>query len=866
MTVVQVDLSVNPDEWSPLTDDQRGLYDKFASQYSFPLDNFQKYAIHGLIKGHDVLVTVPTSSGKTVIAEFGIFYCQNARKPMEADTMPRTAETGETPAEDTANTAETAANDSASALCRPGGYGGNAAPTALVAAPVTALAAPRVIYTSPIKTLSNQKFSEFSEKYRDVGIVTGDVKFNPEANCLIMTTEILRDLLFKKDPIVEQLGVVIFDEVHYINNDERGHVWEQCLMLLPPSIRLILLSATISHPEKFANWISRIKKKPMDLIVHHKRPVPLNYYLFTSERLEPFYGGQKSTGWDSFPTPYKFKPRSEYGTVNRLLELLKIQDLCPALFFVFSRVKCEQLAKSVTCCFHDSKQQVEIERLIDELLRKYQYNYNSIKHLPQIEEIKALATKGVSYHHSGLLPISKEIVEVLFSRGHIKVMFVTETFSVGINMPTRTVVFTDLCKNVNGKFRQLHTDEFFQMAGRAGRRGLDAQGTVIYSPTRDILPVCDIRSMLEGEPMAIKSRYHQGYLIVLQQLNNGIPFDTVRDTYLYQELEKTVRAWNDDHGRTAGQLETVEVKIAALDIPKHQCDLIDRHDALAKQATSTVKIGDFNVNLGPKQLKHLKAQIGKVKEEFKKEGMFSSNQALLPKYKEYSKLAVSRRELIERMSGLQTVLSDPERELKLRYDSTIRTLRENGHLDESAGLTSKGLIAANISHTDGLLFSTLLTEGFFSGLDTETVGLLLGLLTADLGAKHDFDEENPIILNNGRLRRKVVELKLTMQSTSESFPNHALPELSSVLLFPTHKWLNGGSFLEISADLGELQGNFVRSMVKLLRLSEEVIGVFQITGGFIEMEVQLRDLIRRVNRDIVIFDSIYVKGENPLSK
>lgn len=795
-----VDLSQDPSsEIESLSSENHQLYEQFSERYSFTLDYFQKYSVVRLLNGHNVLITVPTSSGKTVIAEFGIFMGLKKQQ--------------------------------------------------------------KIIYTSPIKTLSNQKFSEFKDKFgsESVGIITGDVKFNPEAPCLIVTTEILREYLLKCDPIIDSVGVVIFDEVHYINNDDRGHVWEQCLMMLPANIKLIMLSATISHPELFAKWIGDIKKNPISLMVHTKRPVPLNHYLLSDSKLLLYSDGH-TFHTQLYQNFYQeFKPvLNEKSTINGLVNYLNVNDLCPALMFTFSRSKCEQLAESLMCCFHESEKQCIIDKEIDMLLHRYQYDHKTIKLIPQVQNIRRLAIKGICYHHSGLLPFCKEIVEILFGKGYIKVMFVTETFSVGINMPTRTVVFTDLTKNTNGHHRSLYTDEYFQMAGRAGRRGLDTKGTVIYYPIRRITSPIDIRRMVDGQPMSIKSRYQHNYLTILQQLSNNIPYESIQNSYHFQEIERLM---------SQIQLDLVATQNQQAEVKRQLCESIDpdKQQLLIKWATVSMEpdepqvIGDFTIKPDQKMIKKLKQEKMQFKKQLMTSGLMDNKDRILPQYQQYVNNNKKYQQLLKTEAQLQHNLDAPTKSLESKYNNKLWILEKCGFI-QNMKLTNSGILAANINTTDGILISKLLDDKSVHQLSTLNLGLILSILTADCSNKDgktldDFE----LFKTNSQFINAFYNLKQINEYMSSDLDGYQSIELPLDLIESTHSWLIGKKYLEISGQLGDLEGNFVRSMVRLIRLCEELIKAINIINCYLSLEIKLREIIILINRDIVVFDSVYIK-------
>jgi len=437
---------------------------KLAMDIKYTLDPFQQHAVAAISRDENVLVTAKTGSGKTFVGEYQI----------------------------------------AHSLAKGG----------------------RVFYTTPIKSLSNQKFDDLKRMFPNVGIMTGDIKFKPDADVVIMTTEILRNLLFKYDSSTRNLGItaalsldrldaVVFDECHYINDRDRGAVWEETMILLPPKVNLVLLSATIESPEIFAAWLGELKQKPIHLISTQFRVVPLQHGVYRDDQLvtimdsKEFFEAGLYNGWLRWRTGqgkaaddhrarvsnrraggYEDAPVARTGGIksykhqmNELIGKLNDQGLLPALFFVFSRKDCERFAANCEHTLLDSSDTASVKHILDFHLHRYG---EALQRMPQYHTLRALLERGIAFHHSGLLPVLKEIVEILFGKGFIKLLYATETFAVGINMPTKTVVFTGYRKydDATGGMRMLNTDEYIQMAGRAGRRGKDDKGLVLYLPDR----------------------------------------------------------------------------------------------------------------------------------------------------------------------------------------------------------------------------------------------------------------------------------------------------------------------------------------------------------------------------------------------
>ncbi|CAG8718925.1 28772_t:CDS:10, partial [Racocetra persica] len=421
----------------------KDLVPEMAREYAFELDVFQKQAIYRLERGDSVFVAAHTSAGKTVVAEYAI---------------------------------------------------------ALSAKRMT-----RAIYTSPIKALSNQKFYDFKKTFKDVGILTGDIQIKPEASCLIMTTEILRSMLYRGADLIKEIEFVIFDEVHYVNDSERGVVWEEVIIMLPPHVRLVLLSATVPNTEEFAEWIGW---KQVNDILSKKDKKEKDSRVGTrgARGAARGYRGGGGGSYRSF--------QQDKSLWSNLIGLLKKKELIPVVIFVFSKKRCNEYANFLTnldlCA---AREKSLIHTTIEKSLTRLQ---GSDRKLPQVLTISDLLKRGIAIHHGGLLPIIKELVEILFEKGLVKVLFATETFAMGVNMPARAVVYSGIKKHDGKALRELNPGEYTQMSGRAGRRGKDKTGVVIIACTEDEAPSPSVlKRMILDPPEKLKSQFRLRYNMIL---------------------------------------------------------------------------------------------------------------------------------------------------------------------------------------------------------------------------------------------------------------------------------------------------------------------------------------------------------------
>lgn len=434
---------------------------------NFVLDDFQVKAIEFLDQGHSVIVSAATGTGKTLIADYLIDKYMKLNK--------------------------------------------------------------RIVYTAPIKALSNQKYLEFKGLYgeENVGILTGDVQINPDAQIIIMTTEIYRNMLVSKDEVIETVSYVIFDEIHYFSDIERGTIWEESIIFSADHIRFLCLSATIPNARQFGDWIEEIKGHTVDIVTYDKRAVPLSHNFFdtklgicTAQELKEESHLSKYPDIDEMYQGRRGKKRRERVEPPKHIDLisdLKEDDKLPAIFFIFSRLateaKAEELAKRFD--FTTPKDKATIATFLSKFID------DEIKTMRQTQKIKWLLSRGIAFHHAGLFPKLKLAVEQLFSQGLIHVLYATETFAVGINMPARSVCFFSLFKFDGINFRYLHSKEYFQLAGRAGRRGIDKEGYVYVMLDRNKDADMDkVIKITEKDIEPIISQFKLSFNTVINLINN----------------------------------------------------------------------------------------------------------------------------------------------------------------------------------------------------------------------------------------------------------------------------------------------------------------------------------------------------------
>ncbi|XP_071173265.1 exosome RNA helicase MTR4-like isoform X2 [Mytilus edulis] len=490
--------------------------DTLAKEYPFILDPFQKEALLCLENNQSVLVSAHTSAGKTVVAVYAIAMSLQQKQ--------------------------------------------------------------RVIYTTPIKALSNQKYRELYEEFQDVGLMTGDVTINPTASCLIMTTEILRSMLYRGSEIMREVAWVIFDEIHYMRDKERGVVWEETIILLPDNVHYVFLSATIPNARQFAEWICHLHKQPCHVVYTDYRPTPLQHYIFPAggdgihlvvdengEFREENFNTAMSVLRDSGDAA-KGDQRGRRGGFKdnesncyKIIKMIMERNFAPVIVFSFSKKDCEAYALQMSKLDFNTEEE---KGLVDEVFNNaIDALSDEDKKLPQVEAVLPLLRKGIGIHHGGLLPLLKETIEILFSEGLLKALFATETFAMGLNMPARTVLFTSARKFDGKDFRWVTSGEYIQMSGRAGRRGIDDRGIVILMVDEKMSPQAG-KQIVKGLPDYLNSAFHLTYNMVL----NLLRVEEINPEYM---LERSFYQFQNYAAipDLFDKLRKLEVKYGAIEVP-----------------------------------------------------------------------------------------------------------------------------------------------------------------------------------------------------------------------------------------------------------------------------------------------------------
>lgn len=798
---------------------------EYAIEYKFPLDIFQEHAISAIDQSHNVLVCAKTGSGKTLVGEYMIAHALKQGK--------------------------------------------------------------RVFYTTPIKSLSNQKFHDLKQMWPmpgQVGIMTGDIKYCPDAQIIVMTTEILRNLLYKEGTITQHLGItsslslqdlgaVVFDECHYINDRERGKVWEETMILLPPQVQLVLLSATLASPEKFASWLGSIKKVPVHLIQTTYRIVPLTHNVFYDgafqtimDPKEVFYDQtyntwlQKRKQNTKAKQTYQEKVRDARAggfegavdgkiggdgyqhQLNQMVQYLKVNEQLPAIGFVLSRRDCEKYAHKIEdnlLAIHGEDGIGDghgAQKIFDYHLRHHK---QILETLPQYHDLRNLIIKGVAYHHSGLLPMLKEVIELLFSRGYIQILFCTETFAVGLNMPTKTVLFVGLTKyddTVNA-MRMLRHDEYIQMAGRAGRRGKDTQGTVVYLPDRDPPSLYEMRAMMKGEKPAIQSRMTFSYDFLLKTLHNKNTewLDIMNDSYWYQQHKDAITS-------TQREYDSANVNVESLQLLSQ-----DQHEFECKD----------------KLMNDVSCLVNAARKLAQTELNRWNDRHIGPKWAGLEKQWTAWKKAVKERNTHSRILKELENYTD-GVEKTLQILMNRGYLtkndDDVYIVTTKGIMATECNENHLIYISEAYSQGLFQNLDADEILTVLSCFGDDKESESYFLHSLHISDSVRNVLEVFESLAITYKGEEERLQIPSDPKFWRICynwVEPMQAWLKGAHAANVCTEYGIFEGNLVRMISKISNGLDELTAMATYSQD-IDLLTKIEAVKPRLIRDIIQQDSLYL--------
>jgi ATP-dependent RNA helicase HelY len=795
----------------------------YEATLPFTLDEFQREAIIKLERSRGVLVSAPTSSGKTVVAEYAIW-----RRLRASEEMRR------------------ASNEPAD-----------------------------VIYTTPLKALSNQKYRDLCERYGDtsVGLITGEHTINEGAPVVVMTTEILRNVLYDEPARVDRVGDVVLDEVHYIDDFPRGTVWEEVIIEAPPHIRLIGLSATIGNVDEVASWMAGLRG-PIETVKRTERPVALEMWLAIDNALHPLFdtkGNAERRTLELAQTDpmqdarWRYARRAPDNDLLHIIDELRRRSMLPAIYFIFSRRGCrEALAR---CDLHnvDLTSREEKAAIDDAVARRLRQLDDADERRVVTNAIDTrLTRRGVAMHHAGMLPYVKETVEQLFQRGLIKAVFATETLSLGLNMPARSCVISTFTKFDGTSFAALTSGELTQLMGRAGRRGIDTVGHGVILKESDV-DVRDIYDAAISGEFAVNSKFAPTYAMVLSLLRTRTAVEAE------ELLEKSFGQY-----QTTRQLDhwvhrraNLEERLSDLQRQRYRHPRVPCTErTLTQYLRASADVTELHAQMRRSRREHWQdrrrgrygggsADPGGRYEALRrklKAAQRRVSETPCPHCPYLAEHRAHRNQVTEverTLEGGQGELESAQQRYKREFRALRAVLREAGFLEDDTP-TQLGLLAESLFGERALLIADAIAADTFADLQPEELAASLVMLVAEDRGRdrpHSARRHFP----TPAVERQYRMLRLSLNRLAEIEREHGITTMSPLsfdFIDAAYAWTSGDELADIEpppgADLGDVV-KAVKNLYSLLRQMEQALRTHPLLPLVkATRERTERDLIRRV--------------------
>jgi ATP-dependent RNA helicase HelY len=792
----------------------RSYLEEFQASRPWPLDPFQVEAIEKLDTHRGVLVSAPTSSGKTVVAD----YC-NFRARKEGT---------------------------------------------------------RVIYTTPLKALSNQKFRDFRREYgaENVGLVTGENTINDEAPIVVMTTEILRNVIYDDLPRLDPVGYVVLDEVHYIDDFPRGSVWEEVIIQAPSHLKFVGLSATIGNYAELASWMSE-NRGPVATVFHEERPTELKLWLAMRNRLHPLFGvdgGIDQQTWSKAAEEEEasFRVRGfrqlPSNDMLRVIGELRRLEMLPAIYFIFSRRGCREALQR--CAFHEfdlttDEEKRAIDALAAERLRALA-DEDEAALFRQLVDGNMLR-RGLAVHHAGLLPYHKELVEELFQAGWLKVVFATETLSLGINMPAKAVVVSSFTKFDGVNFSTLTTGELTQLMGRAGRRGIDTRGHGVILKEADV-EIGTIYEVAMGEGLVVESRFLPSYNMALNLLRLYTPEQA--DELMSRSFGQYQKRLAAEH--TSGRLENIRERLRDLEAT-WDCDRCRRADVaeyfrmedrlrairieirrLRREAVPVPRRGRGRGGWKGKPHGAAGRQLHALEEERK---ALQARQRRLPvvrcpRFGEHVAAYGEHRTLERELREGERAITEQADEYQRKLRRLCRVLAETGFLADDKP-TEKGLLSARVYGENTLLVTEAVWNGWFDGLAPPELCATLAMLVTedrgrDRGPRQPRRYPTPAVAQTARLLRA---LYFRFADLEQDVGEPNLRPLSFDSVDFAYRWAAGEAMGAIPLPPNVDIGDAIKAMKGLYSMLRQL--EFALRQARMPLHGVVRDAVQAMERDVI---------------
>ncbi|MCU1478912.1 MAG: helicase [Subtercola sp.] len=792
------------------------VVDDFRQGLKFDLDPFQIEACRLLEAGNSVLVAAPTGAGKTIVAEFAVFMAMKQRSA-------------------------------------------------------------KVFYTAPIKALSNQKFQEFVAEYGpdDVGLLTGDTNINPSARIVVMTTEVLRNMLYAGSDLLTNLSFVVMDEVHYLADRFRGAVWEEVIIHLPESVRMVSLSATVSNAEEFGDWLQAVRGHT-EVIVSEERPVPLDQHMLVRHKLLDLFDGtgQATTSRvnpelmriaRSAGAPMsrnrndnrgrsgksRYRPQlSESARMDRaeITDLLDEHNLLPAIFFIFSRNGCDQAVKQVLRAgvrLTTAEEREEIRYIVDERCRTLLDEDLAV--LGYWEWLEGLE-RGVAAHHAGLLPAFKEVVEELFQKKLVRVVFATETLALGINMPARTVVLESLEK-FNGEGRvPITPGEYTQLTGRAGRRGIDVEGHSVIQ-WRDGVDPQSVASLASRRSYPLNSSFRPTYNMavnLIDQFGRARTRDSLELSFAQFQADRAVV---DLARKVRQQEETLAGYEKAM-----TCHLGDfaEYAALRRELSDIERSGAGRADTQSRAERDSRQKkITELRRRMKAHPVSNC-----PDREHHARWAERWYRLKRETDHLLAQINTRTGAIAKVFDRITEVLLQLEYLHADAEgeltLTHTGKTLKRIYGERDLLVAECIRRGVWANLDPAGLAAMACSLVYE--PRRDESEIPERFLPRGAFRGALEKTNELWHDLQELETRHRLPGSSPIsvgLAKPMNEWARGASLDTVLFDADLAAGDFVRWTKQTIDLLDQLQNLSDV-----KVATTARAALDLVKRGIVAYSSV----------
>lgn len=765
---------------------------QFVESFDFAFDDFQIEACNSVEDGHAVLVAAPTGAGKTVVGEFAAYLSFEQGK--------------------------------------------------------------KCFYTTPIKALSNQKFQEFVAKFgsENVGLLTGDININSEAPIMVMTTEVLRNMLYQGSSTLINLGSVVMDEVHYLADKFRGAVWEEILIHLMESVQVISLSATVSNAEEFGEWLGEVRGT-VDVIVSENRPVPLYQHVLIGNKLIDLFSkpGQINSEIIKLENEALRKVRHRNSRYSRwvddanklsraeIIEKLDRMSLLPAITFIFSRVGCDAAVKQ---CLQAGIRLTSADERTEILETANKYTQSLAQEDLEIlghKEWLAALERGIAAHHAGLLPSFKSAVEDLFQRGLVKAVFATETLALGINMPAKTVVLEKLVKYNGEAHVPITPGEFTQLTGRAGRRGIDIEGNAViqWSPSIDSSTAAGLAST---RTYPLRSSFSPTYNMAVNLISR---FGRERAR---GSLESSFAQFQADRA-VVGLVKQQKKNQSAIDdlLEQARCHLGDfseyaRFRREIKDVEGLLSKRGGKRSFDNRQRAHMESEVDELRRSMKNHACHSCNDR-----EAHARFAERADRLIRENEGLNNRVLNRTHVIAKTFDKICHVLTLLGYI-EGEKLLPQGLILSKIYAESDLLLTESIRRGLFKDLTpSEIVSVASAMIfesrsQEDLSAKIPNENVAQALTAVTRLWSELEELEVEVGVKTQRSPDFGF-------CFIIFRWANGLSLNQVLKGSDMSVGDFVRSTKQLI----DLLG--QIANASPELNKRCRQAVKLIDRGVVTF-------------